>query len=468
MQRKAQAILTSLEKSGTCSKQALNWLTLATDPFHDGALEPAGFPDINTVPTLVQQFTQTVSIDSSNSGSGPTWDCHVFFAPFSPDIFNAVPTQMVRADFEARNQYLQSPPPGSGAQLQAGFNVVKVTPGQPWYVGGLNPAAAIAMPDIIEGGCYRLIAAGVEVVNTTPDLYKQGAVTYYRTPSHSQVVTPYYNQTTLGGVFEWPMTMESFALPPFTQAAAQLYPTSRTMAAEEGYYGIATLNKNPEFLTGVGCPPFGVQAPTIENLRNAAARQIAFIPGGWPTATRPINGSGRVLPYDINGAIFTGLSAQTTLQVTTRYFVERIPSSADPDLLVLTRSPTPFDPTVQEIYSRVLSQLPIGCTVKENPLGEWFNDVLEAVVDYAPAVGAAFGPMGAAAGKIVAGGSKKLLKSRMKTQYEVPRGFIGPIQQHQTRQHVLEDSEKSMRKRPKESARRKKPQNKRGQRKKQY
>lgn len=448
MQRKAQQILTGLEKSGTCTKQALQWLTLATDPFHDGQLEPAGYPDINTVPTLVQQFTQTISIDSLNSGAGPTWDCHVFFAPFSPDIQSSVPTPLLPASFQARNQYLQSPAPSGTAQLQSGYNILKVTPGQPWTTAVAGTYLPIAMPDIIEGGCYRIIAAGVEVVNTTPDLYKQGAVTYYRTPSHSQIVTPFYNQASLGGVFEWPMTMESFALPPFTQAAAQLYPTSRTLAAEEGYYGIATLNKSPEFLTGVGCPPLGVQAPTVENLRSALAAQIAYIPGSWPTATRAINGSARVLPFDVHGAIFTGLSTQTTLQVTTRYFVERIPSSADPDLLVLTRSPSPFDPIVQEIYSRVLSQLPVGCTVKENPLGEWFNDVLEAVIEYAPGIGKVFGPMGAAAGQLMAGGSQRLLKQRKPEPKRT--------------QEVLEDNQEKMRKRPQRTQRKRKPQNRRG------
>lgn len=433
MQRKAHAILNGLEKSGTVSKQALQWLTLATDPFHDGALEAAGFPDINTVPTLVQQFTQTVSVDSSGM-AGPSWDAHVFLAPFSPDLSGGVDVPMVSADFEAREQYTQSPPSvNAPTLLRAGYNVVRTSPGAPWYSSGNNAAPQIAIPSIIEGGCYRVIAAAVEVVNTTPDLYKQGAVTYYRTPSHSKIVTPFYNQQTLGSVYEWPMTMESFALAPFNQAAAQLYPTSRTLAAEEGYYGIATLNKTPEFLSAVGCSPFGVTAPTAANLLATNPKLVCYIPGFFPTSTRAKTGSARVLPFDVHGAIFTGLSLQTTLQVTTRYFVERIPSAADPDLLVLTRTPTPYDPVIQEIYSRVLSQLPVGCTVKENPLGEWFNDVLEAVVDYAPGIGKVFGPMGAAGGALVAGGARTMLRNRKKK---------APAQ----KQQVLEDTESHMRK----------------------
>lgn len=433
MQRKAQLILNGLEKSGTVTKAAINWLTLATDPFHDGQIEPAGYPDVNTVPTLVQNFTQTVSIDSTGM-SGPTWDCHVFFAPISPDIQNGFPRTMTAARFNARDQLITTPPfAGFTAQLNSGYNVLRSAPGTSWLTATSTPGASVAMPYICEGGCYRLIAAAVEVVNTTPDLYKQGAVTYYRSPSHSKIVTPFYGLETGGGIYEWLMTMESYALPPISQAEAQLYPTSRTLAAEEGYYGIATLNKEPEFLSGIGCPMLGVHAPTTNQLQNPIANQVCYIPSYWPTSTRPMTGSGRVLPFDVHGAVFTGLSLQTTLQVTTRYYVERIPAAADPDLLVLTRPPTPYDPVIQEIYSRVLSKLPVGCTVKENPLGEWFNDVLEMVADYAPGIGKVFGPMGAAAGQLLAGGSTKLLKSRQPRKHGL--------------QEVMEDTDSKMKKR---------------------
>lgn len=442
MARKAANLLSTMEKSGTISHQALQWLTLATDPFHDGQIEPAGFPDINTVSTLVQQFTQTISIDSSGINS-PTWDAHVFFAPFSPEYYSSQLSPMIPFRYTAQNQFITTPLINWLAVLQPGYNVQKVAAGTEWYGAGIASPASIAIPGIIEGGCYRIIAAAVEVVNTTPDLYKQGSVTYYRTPSHSQITSP--RVSNINAFPSWAVTCESFALAPATQSAAQLYPTSRTLAAEQGYYGIATLNKNPEFLTGMGLPPVGTLAPTIQALTSATP-QICFVPAGWAVQNdQPQIGSSRVLPFDVHGAVFTGLSPQTTLQVTTRYFVERIPSANDPDLLVLTRPPTPFDPVIQEIYSRVLSQLPVGCTVDENPLGEWFNDVLEMIAEFAPQVGAVFGPMGAAAGNTLAGGAK-VWKAQRKPQQQVMQSV--PTKMRKTQKSRKRKQKKTPNKKP--------------------
>jgi hypothetical protein len=114
----------------------------------------------------------------------------------------------------------------------------------------------------------------------------------------------------------------------------------------------------------------------------------------------------KLLPFDVNGSIFTGLSNETTLQVTVKYYVERIPTVSDPDLLVLSRPSPQYDPMAVEIYSRAMSELPVAVAVGENPLGEWFNDVLDTVSEFAPALGSVFGPMGAAAGSTLAAGAR--------------------------------------------------------------
>lgn len=392
---------------GRVNKKAVDWLVIATDPFHDDPVDAAGFPDINTVPTITQQFTFTTVVSSPTPASTAPWNCHVFFAPVSPMMFQGTPSRLNRTGVVPGLMQLQDTTFGNST-IGSGYNIHSFA-SSTWPDETAVENHAAEMPNNILGGCYRLVAAGVEVVNTTSTLYKQGAVTYYRAPSHS--VTAQFNSL----ANSWLIPFDTFSLPPSSQAAAQLYPTSRTMAAEEGYYGIATLGQDPEFLNAFGTNVMGTWAPASASLTNSAV-QSCYIPiseAGAPIGSgSPRTTSAQVLPFDTHGAWFSGLSQQTTLQVTTRYYVERIPSADDADLLVLTRPPTPYDPTIQEIYSRVLSQLPVGCTVDENPLGEWFNDVLQAVIEYAPGVGDAFGPMGSAAGKLVAGGARKLLKSR--------------------------------------------------------
>jgi len=420
MSRKAKTLLNQMIQAGTITKEGEQYLTIATDPFHDEFIEARGFPDLNTVPTLVQTFTQTQSISSAST---VPWDAHIFLHPVSPSMDNGTTGPIMfngtRHFFPQSQTWQCVQPPNETALvgLCAGYNVVRTQSGSPWY-DGTNVGTQLALPLLIEGGCYRLVSAGVEVVDTTPDLYKQGSVTYFRIPSHSQTVCPIVTgtQATGMGEFGWPMLMQSYNLPPPTQSNAQLVPTSRTLAAEDGYYGVATLNQNPTFLSGLGLPPFGTMPPSLASIMSANADQIAYGPRQWPLEVRPSTPSSRVLPFDVHGAIFSGLAPQSTLQVTVRYYVERIPGPNDPDLLVLTRPPTPYDPVIQEIYSRILTNLPVGCKVSENPLGEWFNEVLEAVMDYAPAIGAAFGPLGGVLGKGVASGAGQVLKQRRTPQ----------------------------------------------------
>jgi len=403
--------------NGTVNAKAVDWLTTATDPFHDTAVEASGYPDINTVSTLTQCFTYTTSISTPTPLTNATFDAHVFFVPVSPDVYAGSEQRFIATDFNASQQVIKDATINPAVSLGPGYNAFVSQSGSPFFQGGSVAYPTIELDATIEGGCYRLVAAGVEVVNTTAELYKSGSVTYYRAPSHSVIATP------TSQVQQWPTTVATFSLPPFTQNQAQLYPTSRTMPAAEGYYGIATLNSDPKFQSAVGNSVLGLQAPDIQQI-DSGNNQLAFISAGIPGIPAPgtpsKTGTARVLPFDVHGAIFTGLAAQSTLQVTTRYYVERIPSANDANLLVLARPPTPFDPTILEIYSRVLCQLPIGCTVKENPLGEWFNDVLEAVITYAPAVGAAFGGLGPAFGSGISAGASQWLKSRQSTPKNKP------------------------------------------------
>lgn len=429
MSRKAKQMLDTMIMQGTVNKKAVDWLTTATDPFHDVAVEPSGYPDINTVSTLTQMFTYTTSMSTPTPLTNAAWDAHVFFAPFSPDVLTGDDRRLVMTNFNASQQMIMDATLSNGFQMGPGYNAVATATGTSFYSGVATAFPQIELDATIEGGCYRLVAAGVEVVNTTAELYKSGSVTYYRSPSHSIIATP------RSEVQQWPMTVATFAIPPATQNLAQLYPTSRTVAAAEGYYGIATLNEDPKFQSAIGIGILGIQAPDLVQI-DAGGTQACFVSSGMaglpPPNTPARFGTGRILPFDTHGAIFTGLSASTTLQVTTRYYVERIPSANDANLLVLTRPPTPYDPTVLEIYSRILSQLPIGCMVKENPLGEWFNDVLEAVALYAPAVGSAFGGLGTVFGKGVGAGANQWLKSRT-TQDKPSQQVLKPKTQPQRR-----------------------------------
>jgi len=109
------------------------------------------------------------------------------------------------------------------------------------------------------------------------------------------------------------------------------------------------------------------------------------------------------------------------MQVTTRYYIERNPTVADPNLLVLARTPCPYDPVVQEIYTRCMEELPVGVKVGMNPLGEWFTEVLQGIGEWAPKIGSALGnliPGASIIGNIVGGAANGVQLARGTTLKE--------------------------------------------------
>ncbi len=45
-----------LEKEGILKQESRHWLLRALDPFHDTNIKPAGFPDLDASPSVVQEI----------------------------------------------------------------------------------------------------------------------------------------------------------------------------------------------------------------------------------------------------------------------------------------------------------------------------------------------------------------------------------------------------------------------------
>jgi len=402
--RHAKTVINRLLNSRSITEEGLNWLTLATDPFHDAALAPCGLPDMSTTNSVVQCFTYTQNITQPPIVA-PTaqWDAQVVFCPFSyiwPG--GSAQTALYPLRYDAALGVITAPVAIPATQpIYGGYNVLTGVNGFDWQA--LPPVTSwqssgntLSYPNQASSGQYRLIGCGYEVVNTTPDLYKGGAVTVYRTPNNTGSKFANAQPSGSGNFF---VTATPALLPPSTQNEAQLYPTSKTWAAELGSYGIGVQSDvvNP-FLSPVPTSPLWLYAPSSNDL-NAGTVYTAFgFPQTWNTDGT--NGSftlSQAFPFENHGCIFTGLNPNTTLQVTVKYYVERVPTTSEPDLLVLSRPPTPYDPLALELYNRVSSELPVAVQVGENPLGEWFNEVLDIAVNCAPVLGSMMGPGGAVA-----------------------------------------------------------------------
>jgi len=462
--RRARRLLNSLLQNKVVTPAGLNWLIASTDPFHDEQLNVEGFPDLSTSKCITQTLTYTTNI-TTPLGDTSLWDCHVFFNPNSPSIaFDYGSTfglafankAYYRSLVDVCGNVTQS---GSGLVIYGGTNAIGVANNVDWQTAGTGVTNAdLQLPPTFCQGYYRVIGCGIEVTNTTAELYKGGTCTVYRSPAFSTcgTVQAIVSSTTATAtttatcttvtevngvikieniddvppadslVFQSRQIACDFAnLPPSTQSTAALYPNSRTWGAADGCYIVCTMNSegNP-FVSPVPGRTSGLILGVDNNtLTTNVGLRTAWLPKWGPGPTNFYTpGLSSNLPYDISGAVFSGLNSNTTLQVTTRYFVERLPAISDPNLLVLARNPCPYDPMILELYSRAVLELPVAVKVGENPLGEWFFDILQALAGVAPAIGAAFGPVGAAVGAGIGGVGTAALQSRKARQAAKKKG----------------------------------------------
>jgi hypothetical protein len=296
-------------------------------------------------------------------------------------------------------------------KLYSGYNIIAMpsATNPDWQVDGtLNGITytnsnAISIPLKAQVGHYRLVAAGLEVHNTTPELYKGGSLTVYRAPS---IETPGFIHTGVTvtvpaqGAHSFATAdirvaqpVEYVALPPSTQVKAQAFPSARTWAAEDGCYCVASMsdNENPFVINSPGVV-VATLPRTFTQAANGSTQTVpawcSFADDTWKIPSNTQDSClQHALPFETHGVILTGLQAQATIQLTTKYYMEYIPPTSEPDMLALTRPPAEFDALALQIYTRCLADLPVGVPVGENPLGEWFTSVLDTVTSVAPKIG---------------------------------------------------------------------------------
>jgi len=423
--RKAKNILDRLVAGRQMTMQGMEWLIAATDPFHDDRVRNPGYPDMSTVNSVVQTYTTTQNV--TVSGATAPWDMHVCFIPVSA---SSIPSNNGTYPIVANNYFADgsySTASTNRPGLLPGWNIIACdTAGDDWYAptGTVTNYPGCHIPAKYTSGHFRLIGAGVEVVNTTAELYKGGSLTVYRAPSDPEdsfLTFPTNTGTLLSNstgarksesdiavTSILRFNLRNVALPPTTQHEAATYTDSRTWSAVDGAYVIATQNNVDN--------PFQTASNSDISVRKTLdATTIAYQYANnqtqpiWTSCTpNPFVNSGtqsassgiKVLPFDNCGLIAAGLNQNTTMQVTVRYYFERIPATTEPDLLALCQVPPAFDGMAMEIYSRCLAEMPVGVPQNENPLGEWFNSVLDGIKSIAPKLGGIISGVGKAIGEI--------------------------------------------------------------------
>lgn len=363
-----------------------DWLKAATDPFHDGPLTALkGYPDREFDQSVVQTFTQRISVSKSTSllpNAGP-WDCHIVLYP----LYDAYLNRTVSFATTWYGGGLSSAGPfgvfaGGARTLVAPLTVYQNYAGQAIDLSGV-PVTHFATPLGVSGGGTippwpnrraRVIAAGFEVINTTPQLYRGGSVTgWYQAESSDEC----YVSITGGAPNAYSrIPCRTMALPPLSVGQAANAPWSVTRAADEGAYVVARLRDQVPFAK----PTYGqlVWMPTDMNTTTPPTC-ICLTPGGNGSATDMTGGWYSTSSTEPCGAIFAGLDQNATLTITVRWIVEQVIPADDVTLFTLSSPSPPWDPVALESYSIAKAAIPALVPVDLNWNGNFFKSILTGI-----------------------------------------------------------------------------------------
>lgn len=432
--------LGSLCKQRLITPEACDWVKSALDPFHDLQLDNLrGYPDVSTEPTVIVKVRQAKTISRPPGlAQDANWDCHIVLSPidFAPGSGGTAPHDGVvipalsqpaasggSADTCSGRITLQdsyAPDSTFYCHRLDGLVISSVpseqstfTPGHMPLTGGSGyEAQQINLDsymdyDDTDLGVYRIVYSGFEVVNTTAQIAKQGAVTVYEYGNSFEVGASQPSYAENAGSFQtaFPTARPTtyFRCPPNSLAEAKIMPGSHSWAAQDGCYNTAKFQTDNPF-QGLTKRPWVIQQNNPVESHAAGYVEVdgkftggsfasdfslgvesqSLGPGDLP-ATH-CSGPAHFSRMNTTGAYLTGLSYDTTLFVTWRVGIERLPAANKPTFLALAQPSAQYDPNALVLYNLVANALPPGCPQGYNDAGKWFRWISEQATKAIPRI----------------------------------------------------------------------------------
>lgn len=366
-----------------------DWLIGCLDPFHDYALESHGLPDERSAPSVVQVHNQVFTLTTPTVAAGGPWDASVIYTGFNSVINTPRFGGMMLVKSSTGRLYdsssISSGTPFGALNIYAGAAGATMQTGAPHVVGTTNEC----LGSVLNTDRCRLLSVGVEIHNTTAEIYKQGSLTVAQLPD---LACDSSNATYIDSSDNWKdFTFQSdrAMVQASTLAPLLTVPGSQTWPAAEGCYLIPRMTIVPREIAIYPGTISGVSAGEGGNSRvpvlyGTDGRTALPEPCGFTelTATGPIYVP-NVYPRNPSGfapcqIFLTGLSSQTSLTITFRTVVEYFPALGSP-LLPLASPCSAFDPLAFELYSQIVKECPYAVPVNENSAGDYFRKVLAVV-----------------------------------------------------------------------------------------
>lgn len=380
---KFEKLLERLALKTGMSEGGKAWLKCAIDPFHDGPLSVPGYPDMSTGSSIVQcvKVSRTITVSPTTYPGGA--DVTVRFE----NLLYMQPTYPYTID----NRGVITGLAQIGTNSYYGGVVAKI--GAPGTDLSANSNFVITQltPNFVKRR-LRLIAAGFEVHNVTPQLYVGGSVTTFRQAQSSNDFTMQTRYSNIASHNKVDVVQAA----PSTETNALLLAGSHTWDALAGCYCVATMqtNENPAVyptpLSVIESTQYDTRAKSFDDggatsIFEAGKYFVGLEP--WPIGGPLVPALmvptclNAIVPFNSVGAYFTGLPANTVLKINANFWIERFPSELDGDLTVLATPSASFDPIALEAYARIIKSMPVGVPVAENGFGDWFAGCIASVID---------------------------------------------------------------------------------------
>lgn len=426
--------------------QSTSWLVKALDPFHDNPGVPCtGMPDSFEGTSIVREIDETYLLTADSLGitvgEGETWSLNfailptMSYARCGPILFqlqrglayganaanwinsNQLAITLGQLTIAARNEASVGP-----ADYPYPAPVVRAADWSPtstnWKIGGYSPwEDYFPFPDGSNPTAVRCIGFAYEVVDMTNPYYQQGICTVYRMNTNfdqapHQIFHHFEGAYVAGEVPGIIRDDYLFQLPANGSNTVMNLPGTRQWNAQKGIYQVAVMD--PENLTDwafyadrrgyIGIQGM-YQGDEFQTTAALASSNCWKTPVAWYNGTSSVYDPGNdpFLPTatQTSGAFLEGLHPKATFQIRIRGVYESIPSYDQQDILLSRNQSPPYDPAALELYAQTIKAMPVGCTVEENPLGEWFDKVMTVLSAAAQGVasalpGTVYGTVGSA------------------------------------------------------------------------
>lgn len=373
----SKAVIDAMVLSGQLTPEGAAFLEIAPDPWHDKGISGfKGVCDNYSGQSVVYSIPQEQAISKPPSFSSGPWNVRITTNPIATSIGMSPYTFVSNVGRQT-----------SSASFAMWPVQVDYSNGTDDFTEFVNVnTTGLSLPSNFLKGPYKVAALGLEVINTTADIYRQGLVSAARMNQNG-----YYNftSTLYADDNNWnPLSLFPVRSCPKNLAELVQLPNPWQEKAAEGCYSVV------ELLAIGSTPPTAIPQFPVWTDDDFDAGIATSHPNWWaPTLTNiavtegflryaPPKNSGHV-PQNSTVIMFTGLSEQTTLTLRARWILERYPNDSEPDIINLATPTAPYDPMALEIYSKLMRKTPAAVKFSMNPAGEWWKSMLAGIADIA-------------------------------------------------------------------------------------